>query len=137
MVEQGLMSPDDPALKERLVTAKTARHAAAERVRLLDRTNVADASQITPDKINRLATAMKEAMRNGEIGFRKAYLRLFVEEVIVGDEDIRLKGPTVALAKAASAGGLPKAGGVVPSFVRQWRPVRDSNSCYRRERAVS
>ena len=76
-------------------------------------------------------------MHNGDVAFRKAYLRLFVDRVIVGDDAIRVRGPTVALAKAASTGDLPPAGGVVPSFVRGWRPVRDSNSCYRRERAVS
>jgi site-specific DNA recombinase len=62
---------------------------------------------------------------------------LFVEEVAVGDNEIRLRGPKAALAKVTLADGLPPAGGVVPSFVRQWRPVGDSNPCYRRERAVS
>ena len=136
MVEQGLMSPDDPALKERLETAKTARHAATERARLLDRHHATDAGLITPEKIDRLATALTNAMQNGDIGFRKAYLRLFVDQVIVGNDDIRLRGPAVALAKAVSADGLPNAGGVVPSFVRKWYPVRDSNSCYRRERVA-
>ena len=137
MVEQGLMSPDDPALKDRLETAKAARHAAAERVRLLDRPQAVGASLITPDKIHRLATALREAMRNGDVAFRKAYLRLFVDQVIVGDDAIRVRGPTEALAKAASSGDLPPAGGVVPSFVLDWRPVGDSNPCCRRERAAS
>lgn len=57
-------------------------------------------------------------MHNGDVGFRKAYLGLFVDQIIVGDDDIRMRGPTTALAKAASAGELPNAGGVVPSFVR-------------------
>lgn len=34
-------------------------------------------------------------------------------------------------------GSLSLAGGRVPDFVRQWRPVRDSNPCYQRERLVS
>ena len=72
-------------------------------------------------------------MHNGDVAFRKAYLRLFVDRVIVGDDDIKVRGTIVALAKAASAGDLPPAGGVVPSFVLDWRPVGDSNPCYRRE----
>jgi len=127
MVEQGLMTLDDPALKERLATAKVARHASAERVHMLDRPDAAATSLITPDKIDRLASALREALANGDTSFRKAYLRLFVDLVLVGDSDIQLRGPTVALAKAASAGQLPPAAGVVPSFVLEWRPRRDSN----------
>jgi transposase len=137
MVEQGLMSVDDPALKERLDTAKVARVAASERVRMLDRPNEAGTSQITPDKINKLSVVLREALKSSDIGFRKAYLRLSLDRVVVADDEIRLRGPTIALAKAAAAGGLPATAGLVPSFVQEWRPVRDSNPCYQRERLVS
>ena len=137
MVEQGLMSLDDPALKERLETAKNARRAAAERVKMLDGVENVGASVITPDKIDRVGAALREALKSGDPAFRKAYLRLFVDLVLVGDKEVQLRGPTIALAKAASAGQLPPAAGVVPSFVQEWRPLRDSNPCYRRERAVS
>jgi site-specific DNA recombinase len=137
MVEQGLMSLDDPALKERLETAKNARRAAAEPVKMLDGLENAGASVITPNKIDRIAVALREALKNGDPAFRKAYLRLFVDLVLVGDKEVQLRGPTIALAKAASAGQLPPAAGVVPSFVQEWRPVRDSNPCYQRERLVS
>ena len=91
-------------------------------------------SAITPDKLKRLAAAAREALTQGDPAFRKAYLRLFLEQVIVGDSENRLSGPTDALARAAKAGALPAASGSVPSFVRKWRPVRDSNPCRRRER---
>ena len=127
MVEQGLMSPDDPALKERLDTAKVARHAAVARVRLLERPEGTGDSMITPEKIDGLATVLREMLHSGDIAFRKAYLRLFVDRVIVGDDGIKLRGPTIALAKAAALGALPPAGEVVPSFVRGWRALVDSN----------
>ena len=130
------MSHDDSALKERLETAKNARRAAAERVKVLDGVESAGASVITPDKIDRVAAALREALKNSDPAFRKAYLRLFVDLVLVGDKEVQLRGPTIALAKAASACQLPPAAGVVPSFVQDWRPVGDSNPCYRRERAV-
>ena len=131
------MSVDDPALKERLDAAKLARRTAGERVKLLEAAEPVGTSVITPDKIDRLATALHQAVRTGDTAFRKAYLRLFVDQVVVGDTDIRLRGPTLALAKAATTGDLPPASSLAPSFVREWYPVRDSNSCYRRERAVS
>jgi site-specific DNA recombinase len=137
LVEQGLMHSADPALKERLDTAKREREGAVERVRLLEAGGSVGAARITPDSIERLSASLRDALRSQDPSFRKAYLRLFLDEVVVGDDAIRLRGPKAALAKATLGDGLPPAAGVVPSFVRQWRPVRDSNPCRRRERAVS
>ena len=79
---------------------------------------------------------MRAALAKDDPSFRKAYLRLFVDQVIVTDDEIRLRGPKAAPAKALTEPAIA-AGDTVPSFVPKWRPVRDSNSCYRRERAVS
>ena len=70
------------------------------------------------------------------LAVRKAYLRLFVSQVIVGDTEIRLRGPTEALARVALSGHVSSSK-LVPSFMHEWRPVRDSNPCYQRERLVS
>ena len=70
---------------------------------------------------------MREALHSGDPSFRKAYLRLFVDLVIVGDAEIRLRGPTTALAKAATTTPhLP--GQMVPGFVREWRPLGEGVS---------
>jgi len=135
LVENGLIDVNDPSLKERLYAARLARQATGDRVRLLDDVSTAGAAAITAETIEQLAVVLREVLKNGEPGFRKAYLRLFVEQVVVGDTDVRMRGPTAVLAKAAAAGGLPTTGELVPSFVRQWRPVRDSNPRCRRERA--
>lgn len=125
LVEQGLMDISDPALKERLETAKRDRTLAVERVRLLEAASAAHPSGITPQSITRLAASLREALGSDDPGFRKTYVRLFVGEVVVGDDEIRMRGPKLALAKATAGGGLPPASGMVPSFVREWRPVRD------------
>ena len=88
-------------------------------------------------KIERFAQMVRDALSGPDPTFRKAYLRLFLESVTVGEGQIRMRGPTAALAKAATLDELPAASAVVPSSVREWRPVGDSNPCYRRERAVS
>ena len=67
---------------------------------------------------------------------RKAYLKLFVDNVTISKEEIRVSGPKGVLAKAAM-NDLPDMPGEVITFVREWRPVGDSNPCYRRERAAS
>jgi site-specific DNA recombinase len=137
LVERGMIDLNDPTLKERLDNARLGRQAAKERVRLLDGAAASGTARITGEKLAALATALRAVVRDGDPAFRKAYPRLFVEQVVVGDTDIRMRGPTEALAKAASSGGLPITASMVPSFVRQWRPVRDSNPCYQRERLVS
>ncbi len=96
MVEQGLMGIDDPARKERLESTKLARVAAADGVHLLDRNESADTGVIISDKIQRPAVALRAALQTGDIVFRKAYLRLFVDQVVVGDDEIRLRGPKTA-----------------------------------------
>ncbi len=136
LVERGLMALDDPALKERMEAAKLARQAAEDQVRLLQGPGAGSSSSITPDKLQKLALAARDALTDGDPAFRKAYVRLFLERAIVGDSEIRLSGPTDAIAHAARTGGSTPPG-PVPSFVPKWRPVGDSNPCCRRERAVS
>ena len=137
LVEKGLLPLDDPTLKDRLGAARVARDDAAEQVRLCAANLTGQAAAITPEKVERFGQLMRERLHTGEIGFRKAYLRLFVSEAVVGDDEIRLRGPTVALAKAAMQDRPADLAGMVPSFVREWRPLRGSNPCYQRERLVS
>jgi hypothetical protein len=128
LVEQGVVEANDPDLKGRFEMAKQARKDADERVRLLQAAGSRQSGTITEQTIARFASALRQALQDGDPTFRKAYLRLFVDQVVVGDTEIRLRGPTAALAKAASRDSLPSAGELVPSFVQDWRPRRDSNS---------
>lgn len=107
LVEQGLMDPADPALKERMGAAKRDRQAAIERVALLEAAVTPGNSVINPATIARLAAALQRALADDDASFRKAYLRLFIDQVVVGDDEIRLRGPKAALARAVAAGGLP------------------------------
>ena len=68
---------------------------------------------------------------------RRAYIRLFADPVIVADGEIRIGGPAAAIEKAASEEGESTPPAMAPGSIRGWYPERDSNPCYRRERAVS
>ena len=127
LVEQGLMDVNDPNLKERLDGAKHGRQVAADRVKLFEAGGSQKQNAITPERISRLSVALRQALRSDDPGFRKGYLRLFVNQIVVGDDEIRMRGPTEALAKATSFPDLTPASAMVPSFVREWRPRRDSN----------
>jgi hypothetical protein len=135
LVEQGLMEASDPDLRGRLEAAKAARNAAEDRVRLLSAAGTSARTAITSAALTKLARYLREALQNGDPAFRKAYLRLFVSQVVVGDMEIRLRGPTAALVRAAATGPVSGAE-LVPSFMHEWRPVRDSSPCYQRESSI-
>ena len=121
------MEINDPTLKERLDTAELDRQAAVERCHAVRGTSLAR-TQITDETIERLAVHLRQAMRSDDPSFRKAYLRLFASQATVSDDEVRLVGPNAALAAAAAGNNpLPTDGEMVPSFVRKWRPRRDSN----------
>lgn len=73
-----------------------------------------------------ITSSVRQAIANPDPAFRKAYLRLFVDTITVGDSEIAISGLKAALAKAVSLSDLPPAGTMVPSFVREWRPVGDA-----------
>jgi hypothetical protein len=106
-------------------TAGLQRKQAEEEIALLESSLGPAARRITPERLSHFARLMREALQSGDAAFRKAYLRLSVDTVVVSDTEIRLSGPTASLAKAAATEGLPPAAELVPGFVRKWRPVGD------------
>ena len=136
MVEKGHMDLDDPALVERLRKHKANRARLNDEIGLGTRPASAGPLTITPSKLERISGLMRDALKSGDIEFRRAYLRMFVHRVEVSRREVRISGPKSALARAASS-DPPAPGPEVLSFVREWRPRRDSNPCYRRERAGS
>ena len=87
-------------------------------------------------RIAGFAASLRERLQTGPITFRKDYLRSIVESVEVGDTVIRLRGRNVQLVRQLTT-GRPVAVRKVRFFGQAWRPLGDSNPCYRRERAMS
>jgi site-specific DNA recombinase len=86
--------------------------------------------------VERFARIMQERIRSGEIPFRKAYLRAVIDRVDVDDHAIRIIGDKATLEQAVFRSSEDPAK-AVRSSVRNWRALRDSNPCFRRERATS
>lgn len=131
LVEQGDLAADDPAMRQRLAAARLARREAEERVKQLEAMGRQGTPIITAAKIERLGSAVREALAKDDPSYRKAYLRLFVDQVVVRDNEIRLRGPTAQLVKAAANGEVPPAA-MVPSFVQKWRPRRETTPLAKR-----
>ena len=136
LVANGLMDPDDPSLTEKMRVLKAERTAAEQETAFLAGSTSCARVAITDAKLQRFAEVIRHAMRHEDVAFRKAYLRMFVSEIVVDVTTISVSGPEASLAYAAREGGLP-AQDQSAQIHSEWRPVGDSNPCYRRERATS
>jgi DNA invertase Pin-like site-specific DNA recombinase len=136
LVASGSLEPDDPDLVDQLKAAATRRRSAESEIALMEsQSQDAAPRAITPAKVARFGEAIRAALREGAPEFRRAWVRLFVTSVIVNDDDIRVSGPTAALAQAAANNTAEHLEPASSLFHRVWRPIGDSNPCCRRERA--
>ena len=89
----------------------------------------------------RTASSWSRSPRRSAIaggGYRRDHLRALAQRVEVADGEVRIMGSKGGLLRTlAAAAGVKSPTVGVRSSVPKWRPVGDSNPCYRRERAVS
>ena len=104
MIETGLIGLDDPQLRERMEAAKFSRRQAEGEVRVLEAAGRGAAMAITPEAVERLSGALRGALAAEDPAFRKAYLRFFVSEIVVDDEEVRMTGPTSNAGQGRDAG---------------------------------
>ena len=83
-------------------------------------------AKITEQMIARFGERMNGMLRNRDNVFRTAYVRLFVDEVVVSPEKSALLAPRPHLNGRWSA-PMTEPGGPVPIFDREWCPGEDSN----------
>lgn len=123
-IENGAIDPTDPTLKERLEALKHDRDIARLSLdRALAESN--PDAKITPERIAAFVELMRSNVLEGEIPFRRAWLRSIIDRVEVDDREIRIHGRKDTLERLVMQNAaLPAA---VPSFVRKWRARKDSN----------
>ncbi|MGB0920290.1 MAG: recombinase family protein, partial [Alphaproteobacteria bacterium] len=71
-------------------------------------------------QIDRFGAALKQMLTDGPMAFRKAYLGLIVDEIIVSREQVTITGSKAALA-AAAMHGQSASQEEVRTFEREWR----------------
>jgi len=81
--------------------------------------------KVTPQAISRFSRIMSERLRDPNRKARKAYLRLFIDRIELGANEVRIRGSKSVLAHAA-ASEVP-VWHQVPSFDQGWRARQDSN----------
>lgn len=123
-IENGVADPNDTTLKNRIAAVKTERdiaRVAFDRAAL----ELRPEASITEDKVAPFVDVMRANVLDGPIPFRCAYLRAMIDNVEVGDGEIRIHGRRTVLERLVMGGGAAPAG--VPSFVGKWRTRNDSN----------
>lgn len=118
LVEKGLMHDEDPEFRERLRGLKLRRDETGRDLADTQKRMAAGEPQITPDKVARLSCLIRDKLHDGPPDLRQAYGRLLMDEVAVGDHEIRISGSKAALARAASRPFDASPG--VLTFVREW-----------------
>lgn len=125
-IEAGIVDLDDPQFRQRVEALKLRRDETAEDVKALEKRVNTGGVDLSPEKLQAFSNAVKERLRNGDPAFRRAYLRLFVDQVELSDDAITIQGPKGALMQALGTDG-DFTGTMVPSCDREWRARQDSN----------
>ena len=85
-------------------------------------------ADVTPDRLNSFARALRNRLREKDSPkFRRAYIRMMLDKVVVAEDGIRISGPKAVLAQQVSSEKTVSPS-MVPTFVQGWRAGEDSNS---------
>lgn len=136
-IEEGIADLDDD-LKARISGLKSKRARLTSEIELTKNPCSIPIDILKPKHINRFCKGFRQTVLNAEKPVQKGLINLFIDQITVDKDnsEITITGSNEALlaALAAKDGTTPEK---VRRFVREWRPLGDSNPCRRRERAVS
>ena len=126
LVEQGLASPTNRDFAERLTHHRTRIASLTADIEGVERQLKSGRRSITPETVGRFGTLLRDGLRGDNPALRQAYVRLLIDQVVVEDEQVHIRGSRKALERAAIATAASTRMGV-PSFAREWRTQEDSN----------
>ena len=119
----GAMRPVQDRLTKRQEELDQLNRVIALKRRALE-TPLADVSQ---EKVAAFWNALRAKLRDSENpAFRRAYLRLILDKVVVGRQSVRISSPKAVLAHRLSAEN-PLPPSLVPTLMDGWRTRHDSN----------
>jgi len=123
----GLMTPDDPALAERLSKLRLRRGEIAADIKRAEALGTGKAAKLDKATLSKLCAEMRRRLAEGPPELRQAYMKLFLEKAELDGDRIKVCGSKALLAKFVETGGAFNAPAVL-AYVREWRARRDSNS---------
>ncbi len=131
-IEKGVLELDE-RLKGRVQQHKTRREAITAELAALQHKQQTPLQTLTPQKIEAVARTLNKRF-SVSTPFSRAYLRATVREIRVTGDFLKVKGENNVMANLVAANGQIDPAAEVRRFIPEWRPLRDSNPCYYRER---
>jgi site-specific DNA recombinase len=124
LVRSGVMNADDPQIATELGNIAAQKRSVDVDIDHLERQLASSALAVEPNVVERFGRLIADKLRDSDDAvIRRAYVRLLIDKVEVGREQIRITGSRRSLAKLAS-GAPPQ---LVPKAEREWRARQDSN----------
>ena len=127
LIEEGLESARDRQFAQRLAERKTEVADLEARERSLAAQLGGTTPSINMEVVERFGRTLADRIRNGDPALTRTWVRLFVDQVTVSNDEIVIRGTKRALEAALVHGeksGIP----VVPSFDLKWCRLGDSNT---------
>jgi site-specific DNA recombinase len=115
------------AVKSRIAQRQNEREQVNRLISFVNREIDSPLSAVTPERLETFSKGFRTRLREeGEPGFRKAYLRLLLDNVAVAKDRVRISGRKDVLAYQLTA-DKPLPPSMVPTFMDEWRTRHDSN----------
>ena len=116
-----------PSVQERFAARQAELDEINRLITLKKRALETPVTKVTTEKARAFVTAFRSHLQGqGSPTFRRGYLRLMLDKVVVGKDAIRISGPKSVLAHQLTA-EKPLPPSLVPTFVDGWRTRQDSN----------
>ena len=125
-IEKGVVDIMDRDFAQQIADAKLRIAESEHRLRELKDRCIIHSTRISDERVAAFSSQVRERLRNADPAFRRAWLHLFVDRVVIGPDEIRILGPKQALAEGLVQENV-NPGTMVPSFDREWRARKDSN----------
>ncbi len=121
-----LVRLDDPIYRDQLALLNRQRAELGASIPALEERLRAGPVAVSDERIAVFSRAVRERLRSADPAFRRQWLHLFVDEVVIGRTEIVISGRNDALLDGVN--GSPRFfSPAVPSFDREWRTREDSN----------
>ena len=134
-IEKGVLELDE-RLKARVQQHKTRREVLIGELATLQHTRQTPLQILTPQKIETVAIVLNKRF-SSSTPFSRAYLRATLREIRVTGNFLKISGDNLTMANLVAANGQIEPDEKVRRFIPEWRPLRDSNPCYYRERVAT
>src|SRR5690349_21094830 len=92
LVEQGLASPTGRDFAERLTHHRARIASLTTDIEGLERQLTSSRRSITPEVVGRFGNLFRDGLRGDNPALRQAYVRLLIDQVVVEDQQVHIRG---------------------------------------------